>query len=130
VAPASQRESAEASCEASLFSLDAERVEISLEATRNGIQYCNLIHVFRPPTAADRVEYSRVTSQALYVRNSQTLKTVLPSRLPGLAALYDRLIEEVRGYAAAGAALGERAAIVRQMDPLHKKVAVQILFGE
>jgi hypothetical protein len=129
VAPASQGESEEAD-EPGLFSLDAERVEVALEATRNGKAYRNLVHVFRPPMAADRVEYSRVTSQALYVRNSQTLKTVLPSRLPGLAALYDRLIEEVRGYVAAGAPLGDRPAIIRQMDPLHKKVAVQILFGE
>jgi hypothetical protein len=88
------------------------------------------VHVFRPPAAADRVEYSRVTSQALYVRNSHTLKTLLPSRLPGLVAIYDRLIEQVRGYVVAGAPLEDRAAIVRQMDPLHKKVAVQLLLGE
>jgi hypothetical protein len=89
-----------------------------------------LVHVFRSPTAADRVEYSRITSQALYVRNSQTLKTILPSRLPGLVALYDRLVDEVRGYVAAGIPVTDRAAIVKQMDCLHKKVAVQVLFGE
>ena len=130
VAAASQSASAEAAAEPALFSLDAGRVEVALEASRNGTAYRNLVHVFRAPSAADRVEYSRVTSQALYVRNSQTLKTILPSRLPGLVALYDRLIDEVRGYAAAGAPLADRAAMVRQMDPLHKKVAVQLLFGE
>ena len=113
-----------------LFALDAGQVEVQLEASRQGVAFRNLVHVFRAPAAADRVEYSRVSAQALYVRNSQTLKTILPSRLPGLVALYDRLIETVRGYAAAGAPLADRAAIVRQMDPLHKKVAVQLLFGD
>ena len=112
------------------FSLDSENVEVALEASRNGKTYRNLLHVFRTPSAADRVEYSRITAQALYVRGAKTLRSILPSRLPGLAALYDRLIEEVRGYAAAGAPLADRAAIVRQMDPLHKKVAVQVLLGE
>lgn len=130
VGPAAPGDTREESTEAALFSLDAGRVEVALEGSRNGVSYPNLVHVFRAPAAADRVEYSRVTSQALYVRNSHTLKTILPSRLPGLVTLYDRLIEEVRGYAAAGAPLIDRAAIVRQMDPLHKKVAVQLLFGE
>jgi hypothetical protein len=126
-APAAEQEEA---AEPALFALDAQRVEVVLESARNGVAHSKLVHVFRAPAAADRVEYSRVTSQALYVRNSNTLKTILPSRLPGLAALYDRLIEEVRGYAVAGAPPSDRAAIVRQMDPLHKKVAVQLLFGE
>ena len=116
--------------EPGLFSLESNGIEIALEASRNGVPFHGLVHVFRTPSAADRVEYSRVTSQALYVRNSNTLKTILPSRLPGLVALYDRLIASARGYAAAGAPLTDRAAIVRQMDPLHKKVAVQLLFGE
>jgi hypothetical protein len=130
VGPARGESEAEEASEPELFALDADRVEVSLESSRNGVEYTRLVHVFRAPSAADRVEYSRVTSQALYVRNSHTLKTILPSRLPGLAALYDRLIEEVRGYGGAGAPLGDRAAIVRQMDPLHKKVAVQMLFGD
>jgi hypothetical protein len=113
-----------------LFELDAGRVEIELEGSRGGTAYRSLVHVFRAPSAADRVEFSRTTSQALYVRNSQTLKTILPSRLPGLAALYDRLIEEVHGYSVAGAPVTDRAAILKHMDPLHKKVAVQVLFGE
>ena len=120
----------EDSTEPLLFSVDTGGVDVALEASRNGVSYAGLVHTFRAPSAADRVEYSRVTSQALYVRNSHTLKTILPSRLPGLVALYDRLIVEVRGYAAAGAPLNDRAAVVRQMDPLHKKVAVQVLFGE
>ena len=130
VGPASPGEDGEESSEPELFALDAGRVEVALESSRNGASYPRLIHAFRAPAAADRLEYSRVTSQALYVRGSQTLKTILPSRLPGLVALYDRLIEEVRGYGAAGAPLADRAAIVRQMDPLHKKVAVQVLFGD
>ena len=112
------------------FSLDAETVEVRLEATRAGAKRTNLVHVFRPPSAAERVEHSRVHSQALYVRGSQTLKSLLPSRLPGLVALYDKLILEARGYAVAGRPLADRAAIVRHMDPLHKKVAVQMLFEE
>ena len=130
VGPAAAAGDGEEAAEPALFALDAGRVELALESSRNGVAHPKLVHVFRAPTAADRVEYSRVTSQALYVRNSHTLKTILPSRLPGLAALYDRLIEEVRGYAVAGAPLTDRAAIVRQMDPLHKKVAVQMLFGD
>ncbi len=130
VAPASAAAEPGDSDEVELFSLDTEHVEVALAASRNGETWHNLVHVFRPPSAADRVEYSRITSQALYVRNSHTLKTVLPSRLPGLVGLYDRLIQQVRGYQAAGQPLAERAAIVRQMDPLHKRVAVQLLFGD
>ena len=130
VAPAGAAAEQGESDEVALFSLDTEHVEVALAASRNGETWRNLVHVFRPPSAADRVEYSRITSQALYVRNSNTLKTVLPSRLPGLVALYDRLIEQVRGYQAAGQPLTERAAIVRQMDPLHKRVAVQLLLGD
>lgn len=129
VGPTATNGSEEAT-EPALFSLEAGRIEVALASSRNGVEYPRLVHIFHAPVAADRVEYSRVTSQALYVRNSHTLKTILPSRLPGLVVLYDRLIEEVRGYSAAGAPLADRAAIVRQMDPLHKKVAVQLLFGE
>ena len=57
-------------------------------------------------------------------------RSLLPSRLPGLVALYDKLILETRGYAVAGRPLADRAAVVRHMDPLHKKVAVQMLFAE
>ena len=130
VGPASHGGCAEAATEPALFSLDDAGIEVALEASRNGVPFASLIHIFRAPSAGDRVEYSRVTSQAMYVRNSHSLKTILPSRLPGLVALYDRLIEQVRGYAAGGAPLADRAAIVRQMDPLHKKVAVQLLFGD
>lgn len=115
------------------FALDAETVEVRLEATRAGAKHSNLVHVFRPPSAAERVEHSRIHAQALYVRGSSRdagLKSLLPSRLPGLVALYDKLILEARGYAAAGRPLADRAALVRHMDPLHKKVAVQVLFGE
>ena len=112
------------------FSLDSDTVEVALEASRNGSKHQNLVHVFRPPSAADTIEFSRVTSQALYVRGSKALKSILPSRLPGLVALYDKLIGQVRGYAVAGNPLTDHAAIVKQMDPLHKKVAVQALFGE
>jgi hypothetical protein len=115
------------------FALDAETVEVCLEATRAGAKHSNLVHVFRPPSAAERVEHSRIHAQALYVRGSSrdgALKSLLPSRLPGLVALYDKLILEARGYAAAGRPLADRAALVRHMDPLHKKVAVQLLFEE
>jgi len=115
------------------FSLDSETVEVRLEATRAGAKHGNLVHVFRPPSAAERIEHSRIHSQALYVRGTSRdtgLKSLLPSRLPGLVALYDKLIVEARGYAVAGRPLSERAAVVRHMDPLHKKVAVQVLFEE
>ena len=129
VGPAAAPEETESPAEIP-FSLDSETVEVLLEAGRDGKQFHNLAHVFRPPTAADRVEYSRIVSQALYVRGSQTLKSILPSRLPGLAALYDRLIEQAQGYAVGEQPLTDRAAIIQHMDPLHKKVAVQALFGE
>jgi len=119
--------------EAVPFALDAETIEVRLEATRAGAKHANLVHVFRPPSASDRVAHSRVLSQALYVRGparDAALKSLLPSRLPGLVALYDKLILEARGYAVAGRPLADRAAIIRHMDPLHKKVAVQLLFEE
>ena len=129
-APASGAEESGESWEAVPFSLDAETVEVRLEASRAGRKHQALAHIFRAPTAADRLEYSRITSQALYIRGSQTLKSLLPSRLPGLVALYDRLIVEARGYVVAGEPLAGRAGIVQHMDPLHKKVAVQTLFEE
>ena len=130
VAPATEEETAGEPGAESLFSLDADTVEVALQATRSGKKFRNLAHVFRAPTAADHVEYSRISAQALYVRGSKTLKSILPPRLPGLVALYDRLIQQVRGYGVAGQPLGERAAIVQHMDPLHKKAAVQTLFEE
>lgn len=130
VAPATPTEDSAEALEAIPFSLDAEMVEARLEAARAGQKHRNLVHVFRPPSAAERVECSRIHSQALYLRGSQTLKSLLPSRLPGLVALYDKLILDARGYAIAGRPLADRAAIVRHMDPLHKKIAVQILFEE
>jgi len=133
VAPAAngaEGETAGEDWEAVPFLLDAETVEVRIEATRAGAKHAHLVHVFRPPSASERVEHSRIHSRALYVRGSQTLKSLLPSRLPGLAALYDKLILETRGYAVSGKPLTERAAIVRHMDPLHKKVAVQMLFEE
>ena len=129
VAPASPEASGD-SWQAIPFSLDAETVEVRLEAARAGSKHSNLVHVFRPPSAAERVEHSRIHAQALYVRGSQTLKSLLPSRLPGLAALYDKVILDARGYAVAGKPPAEHAALVRYMDPLHKKVAVQTLFEE
>ena len=133
VAPAASGAAEEApgeDWEAVPFLLDAEAIEVTLEATRAGAKHAHLVHVFRPPSASERVEHSRIHSQALYVRGSQTLKSLLPSRLPGLVALYDKLILEARGYAVAGKPLTDRAAIVRHMDPLHKKVAVQMVFEE
>ena len=133
VAPAASGAAEEApgeDWEAVPFLLDAEAIEVTLEATRAGAKHAHLVHVFRPPSASARVEHSRIHSQALYVRGSQTLKSLLPSRLPGLVALYDKLILEARGYAVAGKPLTDRAAIVRHMDPLHKKVAVQMVFEE
>ncbi len=131
VAPAANGKAADAGAEAwAPFRLDAETVEVRLEATRAGAKHTELAHVFRPPSAAERIEHSRVLSQALYVRGAQTLKSLLPSRLPGLAALYDKLILEAHGYAVAGQPLTDPTAVVRHMDPLHKKVAVQALFAE
>ena len=132
-APASGAEESGESWEAVPFSLDAETVEVRLEASRAGRKHQDLAHVFRAPTAADRLQYSRIISQALYLRGSSRdagLKSLLPSRLPGLVALYDKLIVEARGYAVAGEPLAGRAGIVQNMDPLHKKVAVQSLFEE
>ncbi len=126
VPPSSQ---AEPDLPPAAFSLDSEAIEVTLEAGRNGNTHRNLVHVFRPPTAAETIEFSRVSSHALYVRGSKTLKSILPSRLPGLVALYDKLIEQVRGYAVDGAPVTDRAVIAKQMDPLHKKVALQNLFG-
>jgi len=130
VAPASGDEESSGEGETTLFDLDAETVEVRLEASRGGQRYRDLAHIFRAPSAAERIEYSRIVSQALYVRGSTTLKSLLPSRLPGLAALYDRLIQEVRGYVVAGQPPADRASVARHMDPLHKKVAVQALFEE
>ena len=58
------------------------------------------------------------------------MKTLLPARLPGLVALYDRLITEVSGYCVRDIGELDRHTIIKHMDPLHKKAAVQMLFEE
>jgi hypothetical protein len=42
--------------------------------------------------------------------------------------LYDQLITEVSGYSVQGKDIVERSAVIKHMDPLHKKAAVQELF--
>src|SRR5262245_50427731 len=62
------------------FSLDVGQIAVTLQAHSQGHRYSGLTHIFTPPTAADRIGYSRIVSQALYVRGSQNLKTLLPAR--------------------------------------------------
>jgi hypothetical protein len=111
-----------------LFSLEPDHIRVTLRAHALGKGYQGLVHIFTPPSAADRIQYSRIISQALYIRGSRTLKTLLPVRLPGLVKLYDQLISEVRGYCVYEQPIADRAAIIKFMDPLHKKTAVQELF--
>ena len=59
VAPATPAEDSAEALEAVPFPLDAETVEVRLEATRAGAKHRNLLHVFRPPTGSSTAAFIR-----------------------------------------------------------------------
>ncbi|MFQ5817977.1 MAG: hypothetical protein ACE5H2_08490, partial [Terriglobia bacterium] len=115
---------------AAAFPLQAEQVPVVLEAVVAGRAYPRLLHTFRPPTAEDERSYRRLLAETLFVRGSRTARTLIPSRLPALCRLYDRLILGVEGYALDGQLLASRDQVIQHMDAWHKRTAVQALFSD
>lgn len=116
-----------------LYPLDLETREVRLRAHRNGRWSAGLTHCFRRPTTEDELAYRRILSELYVLRGSG--ETRVPPRLGALVRLYDRLILRVEGYARQGVALEgtapeARATLVAAMDALHKRVAMEALFGE
>ncbi len=112
------------------FPLHAEQVPVVLEAAVAGRAYPRLVHLFRPPTVADERAYRRLLAETLIVRGSRHPRTLIPARLPALCRLYDSLILGVEGYALEGQPLASSIHAIQSMDPWHKRVAVQALFGD
>lgn len=112
-----------------LYPLDFETREIGLRAHRNGRWYAKLVHRFRRPTTEDELAYRRILSELYVLRGSG--ETRVPPRLGALVRFYDRLILCVEGYARGGEPVaGTREAVATAMDALHKRVAIEGLFGE
>ena len=104
------------------FSIGTEESVVILEAGRAGREYGRLVHRFRPPSTTEQKEYSRRTGQSTYVRGSRKkAKALVASNLSYLLDLYDELIEGVEGY---------EPNDPKVMDPLHKRAAVEVLFGK
>ncbi len=112
------------------FPLHAEQVPVVLEAAVAGRAYPRLVHLFRPPTVADERTYRRLLAETLIVRGGRHPRTLIPARLPALCRLYDSLILGVEGYALEGQPLASSIHAIQSMDPWHKRVAVQALFGD
>ena len=98
--------------------------------------YTGLVHRFNPVTAEHERKLNRAVSESRVVGGSRSGKTVYPARQKALLAMYDDLIESVEGYAFFPATddikvaeTNERYLIVREMDALHKVVAVGHLFS-
>jgi hypothetical protein len=91
-------------------------------------KFSGLKHVLKTPTQAQHLRYTREASRARIVGGSRNGKTVYPGANALLAALYDELIIEVEGYSVNGKELADRAAIIREMDMLHKVMAAQEVF--
>jgi len=112
------------------FPLQAEQVAVVLEAIVAGCAYPRLVHTFRMPSADDERVYRRLLAESLIVRGSRLTRTLIPSRLPALCRLYDRLIVAVDGYTLHGQAITDRQTLIAHMDAWHKRTAVQTLFGD
>ena len=117
--------------------IDPERVEVRLDAvwsrTKPGAEvtaYRGLKHWFQLPTAEQQKRLFRATSTSKVVGGSRNPTTIYGGKHRVLLELYDQLILAVDGYTVGGKPLTEdRAAIIREMDALHKIQAVQQVFN-
>ncbi|HEX7285684.1 MAG TPA: hypothetical protein VF532_05845 [Candidatus Angelobacter sp.] len=95
-----------------------------------------LVHRFAPPSPEQKKRVYRAGAMSKIVGGSRSGTTVHGSRHKILLELYDQLIQSVDGYSCGATAFGgvsaafgaDRAAIVREMDALHKFTAAQQLF--
>jgi hypothetical protein len=92
------------------------------------VKFKGLTHRLSTPNGEQQRRYSRDASRSRIVGSGRNAKTVWMGVQPTLVQLYDELIQSVEGYAYAGAALTDRAAIIEHMDSYHKVAAAQQLF--
>ena len=74
------------------------------------------------PSTSQQKEYSRRVGRATFVRGASggKLKSLLQSNTAYLLKLYNELIVSIEGY---------DSDDPKQMDPLHRKAAVEVLLG-
>jgi hypothetical protein len=114
--------------------LDVEGVTVTLDALWNETApgcmqaYKGLVHHFSAPSAEHRRRFLKAKNRAFIAGGSRSGTTMIPSAHPVLIKLYDELIESAEGYSVAGASIGGREQIAREMDAVHKSVAVAQLF--
>jgi hypothetical protein len=92
--------------------------------------YSGLVHRFRQPSIEQLKKFNFETARVRAEGDSSNGVTSYPSRQLVAMRIYDELIEEVDGYAAAGAALTGIENICREMDGAHKAEAALALFSQ
>ena len=104
------------------FDLEADRRTVTLEAAWNERVHKRLDHLFHIPRQQDVLEYRRTLAESYRQQRPRAgaIHVQFPPRLKQMVALYDRLIDEVRGYTGLNSP--------RDMDALHKQAAVLALF--
>jgi hypothetical protein len=89
-------------------------------------------HVLREPTEAERVKFNRSASSTSHVKGAKKAQVRVRVNLKAHVELYDALIDRVEG-ATVGRSLfhdSDRAAFVRAIDPIWKRLVVQTLMNE
>ena len=125
VRPSSADEELVIAAEGEVIKLDAA---FTAGADGNMVRLCGLGHSFCTPTDAQFRRYSRESSRSRVVGGSRSGKTIYQGAQLLLADLYNELVISVDGYTAYGAPLETYDVICREMDMLHKVIAVQELF--
>lgn len=99
-----------------------DETTIHLEAQLNGAVYQGMRHIFKRLTTEQQIGYSRVTSQATMIRGQRGgySRSVVASHLGYQLRLWDQLIVRVEGY---------EPNAPKQVDAMHKKVAIEALMG-
>jgi hypothetical protein len=111
---------------------NAQSTSISVEALwtqdRRGLmaQFRGLVHIFAKPTDAHLRRYDSAKQPARLASMVSPRTTVNPTEV--FAALYDELIESVRGYSVGGRPLARKSKIISEMDFFHKCFVTAKLF--
>jgi len=94
-------------------------------------RFSGLAHRFTPPTTAHWRRFNHYKTRSTVIGGSRGGQKTIYPKLDGLLGdLYDELIAAVDGYSFRGAALPERATVVREMDRFHKIAAISALFDK
>lgn len=98
---------------------------VKLEAARNGVEYPELIHRFRRPSASQVKKYRRSQSRETVIggqrgKEKNKWRSITHAELAPSFALYDELVAGVEGY---------EPNEPSRMDPVHIDVALKELMG-